>query len=162
MKPQIKEIEQITAIGMEVVFISMASPDFNGTEIITPLWQNFNARRSEIKNLAGNRSFGVTFPFWQGKTKKEHEMVYVACVEVENKDSVPQDMLAIDVPKGKYAVFTHKGKVDKIYEMFKNIYSIWMPQAGLAMRDAPHLEIYDERFIWDSENSEFDICVPVV
>lgn len=42
------------------------------------------------------------------------------------------------------------------------IYGAWLPKSGRKLREAPDLELYDHRFNPESENSEFDIYIPVL
>ena len=41
------------------------------------------------------------------------------------------------------------------------IYGQWLPASGRPLRKAPHLELYDSRFDLKSDQSEFDILVPI-
>ncbi len=71
-------------------------------------------------------------------------------------------MTSMKVPAGRYAVFTHKGKVELIGHTMNYIYGFWLPGSGVELREAPDLEIYDERFNPHSDNSELDIWIPVL
>ena len=53
------------------------------------------------------------------------------------------------------------GCAQEIQNTFRNIFSEGLPGAGLAIRPAPTLELYDERFKGPSGDSEFDILIPV-
>ena len=65
-------------------------------------------------------------------------------------------------PTQKYAVFTHKGSVDKILETYQAIYAVWQPKSGYELIKAPDFEYYDERFDPDNpEASELDIYIPI-
>jgi len=70
-------------------------------------------------------------------------------------------MERVNVPAGRYAVFTHVGSVQTLPATTDKVYREWLPASGLTMRDAPHLELYDNRFNPHSANSEMDILVPV-
>ena len=64
------------------------------------------------------------------------------------------------VPERKYARFTHHGTFDKLGETYKYIYNTWLPQSGYEVHPSKYdMEVYDERFIPDSEDSAFDIYV---
>jgi AraC family transcriptional regulator len=41
------------------------------------------------------------------------------------------------------------------------IYGSWLARSGEELRDAPEIEVYDERFILDSDDSELDIYIPI-
>ena len=75
---------------------------------------------------------------------------------------VPKGMVAITIPEGRYAIFTHKGKVETIMQTMRYIFGSWLPGCEYELRDAPHLEIYDERFVYGSEDSVLEIGVPII
>lgn len=86
---------------------------------------------------------------------------YMACVEVSDTSSVPEGTVARTIPAANYAVFTHKGTLDKLGDTFNYIYQTWLPKSGREMA-VPHcFELYDQRFNPVSEDSELDIYVPV-
>lgn len=70
-------------------------------------------------------------------------------------------MTVMTIPSGTYAMFAHKCQVEKIGLTMKYIYGSWLPKSGMRLRDAPELEIYDQRFRPGSEDSEVDIYIPV-
>lgn len=162
MEPLIKNLDAMIAVGLQTHFITAASPNFNGLQVIPPLWQEFNRRYHEINHLVGEEKMGVTFPKWEGQDKSDLEnMLYIACAAVTAAHDVPKGMVRVDIPKGRYAIFTHKGKVDGIAHTMQYIYGSWLPKSDHQLRDAPHLERYDHRFIYNDEKSECDIAVPI-
>lgn len=161
MQPVIKTLDSILAIGMETHFISAAAPRFNALEVIPRLWGDFRARKSEISNLAGEYNVGVTFPKWEGQKSNLENMLYVACAAVTSDISPPKGMVRIEIPAGRYAIFTHKGKVEGIAHTMRYIYGSWLPKSEHQLRDAPHLELYDHRFIYNENRSECDIAIPI-
>jgi AraC family transcriptional regulator len=96
-------------------------------------------------------------------SEKTHpdELFYVACTEVTEISSVPPDMISRVVPAGRYAQFTHRGKLSGLPSTMKIIYGDWVANSGQRLRPAPHLERYDRRFDAESDQSEFDILLPV-
>jgi DNA gyrase inhibitor GyrI len=71
-------------------------------------------------------------------------------------------MLLRTIPAGRYASFVHKGPLDGLEQTMKSIYGGWLPKSGVELRDAPHLERYDHRFVLGSPASELEILLPVV
>lgn len=145
---------------METKFISTLSPDHDNESVISALWDKYFPRGDEIPTRLGLIHFGVCF---KGEGEKSHpdECFYLAGAEVQSIDEVPEGMMAMTIPAGRYAVFTHKGKLEKLSFTMKYIYGSWLPKSGENLRDAPDLEIYDKRFKLDSEDSEIDIYIPV-
>jgi AraC family transcriptional regulator len=88
-------------------------------------------------------------------------MFYIAAAEVADIGLVPPGMIHRVIPAGKYALFTHIGKLEGLGQTMNSIYGQWLPTSGVLLRNAPHLELYDRRFIPGSDKSEFDILLPV-
>ncbi len=93
--------------------------------------------------------------------KHPDEYFYMACAEVTEFSEIPAGMIQKVIPAGKYAIFTHKGKLDKLEHTMNYIFGSWLPKSGEELRDAPDLEVYDQRFIYGSTESELDIYIPI-
>jgi AraC family transcriptional regulator len=86
----------------------------------------------------------------------------VACFEVSEPGEVPEGMVVRHIPAYRYAVFTHKGRLDTLGDTYQYIYQTWLPQSGVTLHpDKFDLELYDDRWISDSEESAFDILVAI-
>jgi len=86
----------------------------------------------------------------------------VAALQVADDKDVPAGMVYREVPAYKYAVFTHHGKLDKLGETYQYIYHTALAQAGLTPHpDKYDMEVYDEDFKIDSDESKFYIYVAV-
>jgi AraC family transcriptional regulator len=162
MKPIYKTLEAMLLVGVQGRFIASISEAPNNFKIISKLWrEEFKPRRHEIKQLASDMNAGVMLPYAEEPKSHSEEMTYVACAPVSSATEIPQGMIKVDVPAGKYAVFTHKGPIENISHTVSYIYGSWLPGAKDEMRPAPHLELYDHRFTLGSPDSEMEICVPV-
>jgi AraC family transcriptional regulator len=161
MEPKFVELPEKKTVGLGTKFVSILSPQKNNYQVLPALWQGFIGRLSEIKNRTGEATYGLVEMLPEtGKSNKD-EMFYVACTEVADFDAVPKGMIQRVVPAGRYAMFTHKGPINRLEQTMKEIYLAWLPKSKVQLRDAPHLELYDERFAHDSDQSEFDILLPV-
>lgn len=162
MEPALKFVNEKKVIGMGTRFISALSPDRNNNTVIPYLWGKYNPRSQEIKARLGPVDMGIVICIEDEKEKSHpDECFYMACAEVKSTADIPQGMMAMTIPAGNYAVFTHKGTVDKISLTMKYIYGSWLPKSGKKLREAPEIEIYDQRFKPGSEDSEFDIYIPI-
>lgn len=85
----------------------------------------------------------------------------MAGTEVSEPADVPAGMTLKRVPAGRYAVFTHKGKIDRIEHTMNYIFGAWLPRSGEELREAPDLEVYGKKFKFGSDDSELEIFVPV-
>ncbi len=162
MQPRIIEIQGKKVVGLGTNFISILSPEKNNHIVLPKLWDSYLKRSSEIKSRTGRFDIGLCEAVADA-SKKVHpdEYFYMACAEVQSFDSVPAGMVEKVVPAGAYAVFTHRGGLDKLEHTMSYIFGSWLPKSGKTLREAPDLEIYDERFKFGSESSEVDIYIPI-
>jgi AraC family transcriptional regulator len=162
MQPVIREIGERRVVGMGDRFISILSPEKTSDTIIPKLWEMFDKRSSELASATPGVYFGVCSSSPDGsKRTRDDEFFYIAGTEVESLDNVPGGMLGITIPAGRYAVFTHKGRIDSLGETMRQIHGEWLADSGYSYRaGAPELELYDERFNPQSDDSEMEIWEP--
>ncbi|HPP74677.1 MAG TPA: GyrI-like domain-containing protein [Armatimonadota bacterium] len=157
MEPKIITREEIKLIGMQYI-----GNNSNGE--IPKLWENFLPRIEEIKNQSGECvCYGVCECLCEGECKCGcgGDFSYIAAREVSSFDDVPEGMITRTIPASKYAVFTHKGLLESLNKTFEDIYSKWIPAAGLEIAGSYDFEYYDEQFKDFAPDSELDIYVPV-
>lgn len=162
MQPIFKKLPEFKVMGLGVNFISILSPEKNNHLVIPKLWDVFLSRKQEIVHRVHAADFGICMPL-SNELQKSHpdECFYLACAEVNDVNNVPTGMITKTVPPGEYAIFTHKGPLNKLDHTMNYIYGAWLPKSGRKLREAPDLELYDERFNPESDHSEFDIYIPV-
>lgn len=154
-KEQIMQPKIITKPAFKTVGMSYIGKNENGE--IPQMWGVYNSRWDEIPAVDQN-CYGLCFSNPEGAAEGEFE--YVAACEVKDDANIPEGMIYREVPEYKYAVFTHHGKLDKLGETYQFIFETWLPQSGLQVHPSDYnMEVYDERFIADSDDSAFDIYV---
>jgi AraC family transcriptional regulator len=161
MQPAFKTIPEMKVVGMKTKFIAVDSPDKNNMIVIPKLWQEYMPRRHEIKNTTSEYNLGVTFDIPANENARSDEMNYLAGTQVSNFDHIPSSMDKIVIPAGNCAVFTHKGELEKFGDTMMFIFGSWLPQSGKKMRNAPIIEMYDERFKLNQPDSEIDVYIPI-
>jgi len=158
MEPKIVIKDEFKIVGMRIF-------GENSNNEIKELWNKFMPRIGEIKHrikedLSQDISYGICYP--SDDMSETGEFEYIASVEVSRLDEIPEGMVGRTIPRQKYAVFTHKGVVDRIKETYKYIYGTWQPKSGCELVKAPDFEYYDERFDAEyQENSEMSIYIPI-
>jgi len=153
MEPKIIEKNKFMVVGMKYY-------GSNNNNEIPELWKRFRPRMDEIKNAAnGNVAMGVC-EFVDNLTD-ESKFTYFACLEVSSLEDIPRGMEGFTVEKNKYAVFTHKGSVDRLGDTYEYIYGSWLPKSEYEPAKSHDFEYYDERFNPGDENSELDIYIPI-
>ena len=90
-----------------------------------------------------------------------NELSYIACAEVSDTSGQPEGMVTRTEAPGKFAKFTHKGKLSTLGRTYEYIYTKWLPASGMKHRPSADVEVYDQRFKLDMDDSEFDILIPV-
>ena len=133
----------------------------NKNQEIRQLWDIFLPRLESIKTRINTTiSFGICYPV-EGDNN-DAAFKYIAAVEVSDFHDMPEEMVGKTIPTQKYAVFIHRGSVDKIPETYQAIYAVWQPKSGYELIKAPDFEYYDERFNpGNPEASELDIYIPI-
>lgn len=126
---------------------------------IPQLWDKFVPIMNDIPDRVNpNVCYGVINPFGP---KEGREMDYVAAVEVNGFENVPEGMASGEIPEEYYAVFTHKGPISRFMETIQYVYGDWVKNSGYKLTGTPDFELYDENFKGDEEDSECYIYVPV-
>ncbi len=150
---EIKEKGEFKVVGIEIKTNVQECIDNNPHP---KLWGDFMERVGEIKNRVGEIYYGVSKEI----SKQECSFTSMACVEVSSLEDIPEGMVGKTVPASKYAVFEHKGKVEDLTKTYERLYEKDMPKTGLKQKDI-WLEVYDDRFKVDSEDSVMEIWVSV-
>jgi AraC family transcriptional regulator len=162
MEPVLQFVEEKKVIGIGARFISALSPDRNNSTVIPHLWAEYNPRGQEISARLSFADMGVVVCIDDAKEKSHpDECYYMACAEVTSTEEIPQGMTTMTIPAGNYAVFTHRGTIAKIDFTMNFIYGSWLPKSNRKLREAPEMEVYDHRFRPNSDESEFDIYIPI-
>jgi len=114
----------------------------------------------EVPNRRGHHTLGVCVDA-DPDTIEEAGFTYVAGVEVDRIDAVPDGMIAMTLPANAYAVFTHSGHISRLPDTVKQVWGHWLPSSSHVHVPAPDFELYDER--WDPTTGEgdIDIYVPI-
>jgi AraC family transcriptional regulator len=129
-------------------------------------WERFGSRAGEIKNRTDNVArYGVCevspdFDIIQFHENTESN--HFIGTEVFSFDELPRGMSAKILDGGKYAVFTHKGKVDTLKMTYEYIWGTCLLCSGMEIDNRDDFELYDERFLGvDNNLSEIVIYIPV-
>lgn len=164
MEPTLQNFPALTLVGIGGNFISVLSPERNNHLIIPPLWEEFCQRQGEIAGQSADaHSVGcVICPTDIDPSGRPGECRYIACAEVTVPPAaLPEGMEVRVVPAGRYAVFVHRGPIERLGETLRYVYETWLPHSGEQSRDAPELEFYGEKFHPTAEDSEMTFCLPI-
>ena len=149
MQPRIVAKERFHVVGLSGRFVPFDSR-------IPELWSRFVPRIDEVPLRRGGHTLGVCIDDAGGEG-----ITYVAAVEVERIDAVPDGMIALSVPARRYAVRTHRGSIARLPDTMKQVFGRWLAESKLPHAQAPDFEWYDDRFDPVSDEGEVDIYVPL-
>lgn len=166
----IKETKSKGVVAMDVKIVSKDALKIIGMKTVTTqktnnipqLWDKFNQRWQEVKNLAVADACVGVCPYVDMKGfDEDSEFSYIAGMIVDNFDHIPKGMVSLEVPPQKYAVVTHKGTLDNLKKTYQYIYGKWLKESGNEFSPTAELEWYDERFKLGQEDSELDLYIPI-
>jgi AraC family transcriptional regulator len=149
MQPRLTHKDTIHVVGMSGHFAPLDPR-------IGELWSRFVPRIGEVTLRRGSHTLGVCIDGAEGEG-----ITYVAAVEVERIDAVPEGMVALTLPARRYAVWTHRGPISTFPDTVKQVFGRWLAESKLPHAQAPDFEWYDDRFDPATEQGEIDIYVPL-
>ncbi len=129
-------------------------------------WVNFSNRVDEIKHSSSDASkYGiceVALDFNIEQFNENSKSSHFIGVEVPSFDEIPYGMSRKTLKGGKYAVFTHRGRVDSLRMTYEYIWGTWLICSGVEIDQREDFELYNERFLGtDYEQSEIEIYIPI-
>ncbi len=128
-----------------------------GNALIRNLWDEFILRKSEIGNVIKKDDILGICEYMPNITD-ESEFEYIAGIEVADYNNIPDGMLSKTIPHSKYAVFTHKGKMNELKTTYNNIYGRWLPLSGNELAEMDTIELYS---LNNNQDSTLDIYIPI-
>lgn len=161
MEPVIKDIKEMKIVGME------KTTTLNTSYIDIPkLWEEFCSRMHEIENIADKKVYyEIRKPdmnFSMDDFSETSEFTEIAGLEVTSVVEIPEGMINVNIPAGKYAVFTHKGSPINLRQTYEYIWGTWLPNSKFEADLRFDFELYGERFKgMEDPESEVDIHIPI-
>ena len=159
LEPEIVQQSERRMVGIKTLYYGVDSEKNNIAEKLPALWDEFVPRMEEITHRPNNLSFGII------QTQKDTDLLeYYAVCEVDQKADmvIPEGMVCITIPAAKYAVFTHKGDVLHLNNTVNYIYSSWLMNSEYWHTYGPDIEVYDDQYISDSDESVMYYSIPVI
>jgi AraC family transcriptional regulator len=146
---------------MEATFIHALSSEANNSQVIGRLWDSFIQRAGEVPHRSDNAMYGVIYERPREERSHPDELQYIAAVAVSSNSDIPSGMVSRSVPPGTFAIFVHRRPITKIAETCRHIYRDWLPQSAWQYAGIADIELYDQRFNCESEESQMEYWVSV-
>jgi predicted transcriptional regulator YdeE len=140
MEPRIVTKPAFTVVGLPFTGFTNSAPyeEGKGKNEIGLVWDEFNRRYGEIKNVCGP-AYGLCFGM-----PNDREPWYIAGIEVSKVDDIPAGMMSMTVPAQKYAVFPCT--LGTLGATYRYITEEWQPRSGYEYANTPDFELYDQEF----------------
>lgn len=162
MQPQIIEKPALTIVGLETPFIHALSPETNNFKVIPPLWEKLDQKVALVPGRIGHAMYGIIYSRPESERSHPHELQYIAGVQTASSALAPEGMVSRTIPAGTFAVFLHRGPIQKIADTCREIYRVWLPQSSWRHAEIADVELYDERFQCEGEESEMEYWISVL
>lgn len=122
-------------------------------------WQRFVPYLGKIPGQVGRTTYGVIFDWFE----RAQSFGYLAGVEVERADDLPEPFGHLEIPAQRYAVFRHHGHVSEIRYTMDAIFREWLPRSGRtpANDGTDCFERYDETFDPATGTGGIEIWIPI-
>ena len=114
---------------------------FDTTIRIPAQWQRFMECYDAIPNKRDHIPIGVSY-----SADDDGQFLYMCGAEVHRFGERESQLLHLEIPSRRYAVFEHRGHVSTIYETYRSIWNEAMPATGRAVADAPVIERHNPAF----------------
>jgi len=121
-------------------------------------WSRFMAL-GEIPGQVGKVHYGLCFD-------KPDGIDYLSGIEVSGAANLPGELVTVQIPAQKYAVFPHREHVSKIYTTVDAIWRTWFPGSGhepvRPAAGAPSFfERYGEQFDPATGMGDIEVWIPI-
>lgn len=155
MQHRIEQLNEKKLIGKKMTMSFAANTTAD-------LWKSFMPRRKDIPHGVGHELYSLQFypsGFFE-HVDPNASFEKWATIEVSDVSTVPQDMEAMTVPAGLYAVFSYKGPAGSPLP-FQYIFQTWLPASDYELDTRPHFELLGEKYKNNDPDSEEEIWIPV-
>lgn len=120
-------------------------------------------RRKEIQNSIGAELYSIEVypPLFYDNFNPDAEFEKWAAVEVNDFQSVPNEMERIVSPEGLYAVFIHQGAASEGPKTYQYIFAKWLPNSEFLFDNRPHFAVMGEKYKSEDPDSEEELWIPI-
>ena len=157
LEPELYEQPELLLVGMQTHCFGIESHKNNIARKLPALWAAFLARLEEVPETVAGQCYGIVCP----RDESADELVYLAAIAVRREGAVPPGMVLRRVPGGRYARFTHRGRVECVDRTVNYIYGNWLARSGLRHSYAADIEFYGGDYHPTAESSVIRYAIPV-
>ena len=119
-------------------------------------WGRLCPHIGHVPGQVGHASFGVSWNF-----QADCQFDYLCGVEVLKPDRLPGDFTSVQIPAGRYAVFSHHEHFSSIPRTIELIWHQWLPDSALKAAKTPSFERYTDEFDPQAGKGGIEIWIPL-
>jgi predicted transcriptional regulator YdeE/DNA-binding transcriptional MerR regulator len=137
MEPKFVSKPAFMLVGMKYV-------GKNKNNEISQMWGRFDPHISQLARTPIQATYG-----WCGMLKEPPEegaFEYLAAVEADQAENLPDWAVVRMIPEDTYAAFPHVGPLNTLMNTYHEIYSQWLPQSGYESAAPFDMEVYTDEF----------------
>ena len=149
MEPKIVKRDAFNIVGM-------LYRGKNENQEIPQLWGQFGPKWKEIKHIVNPE---VCYGVMDNYDESSGEFDYVAAMEVERIEEIPEGIVGWEVPEQTYAVFPCT--LPKIKEAYDYALHKWLPESAYEHTGSIEFELYGETFNSEDASSELYYYMPI-
>lgn len=139
---------------------AVAGPRYYGKNENNEIKQMWDERWPEIEQVPHQVNPAVCYGVCIMGEEADGPFTYIAGMEVDQVEELPEDLARVELPEQTYAVF--RTTLPEIGQRYQYIYGEWLPQSGYERAPGPEFELYDDTFDPQNPQSLFDLYIPVV
>jgi AraC family transcriptional regulator len=159
LPPQIVIFPEKTVAGFKITIKSPLLNDYDYEQYTHPQWKSFLQQISLISETPPTKYYGVSLS--PSQLYYEDEIGYLACIEVEKGQELPEPFTTHVIPEQQVAVFTVKNRSNKISETLDYLYGHWLFDSQYKRAKGDDYEIFASDFDMKSTESYFQYVIPV-
>lgn len=144
--------------------IGFSTPTSLSNDQTAKIWQQLMSRRSEINHAKNSNLYSLQVYDFESFNSFSITTIFTkyALVEVDHFENIPNEFETFELPKGKYAVFLHKGTSAEFPKTAQYIFGEWLPKNNYELDNRPHFEILGDNYKGhQNPESEEEVWIPI-
>jgi predicted transcriptional regulator YdeE len=106
---------------------------------IPVIWTELMSIR--LPDQIGGVGYGI-----RGTVTSDGRFAYIAAIELAGRSPLPPNLVAVELPRATYAVFSGFGHVSELRRAWPILVEQWLPGSGMQLAATPSFESYGEDF----------------
>lgn len=153
--PKVVLMKETTIVGIR----GMTSLSDNR---IPGLWEQF---LYDYKDFYNSIKIGYSICEMQGTTyTKDGDVLFPVMIgcPIGNFDNISSTLIRKRISGGKYAVFTHYGSLENLYQTYQYIFGTWLRTTKEELDNREDFEVYEKEILsFDDPNNEVKVFIPI-